>query len=112
MQDPLLELTQGALEVVKGCHKTGLLVNLHKTGLVIFTRKYKVDSVEGSILGRTRLIPTSSVKFLEITIDRKLKGAFRGTLQKNIWPDLEPKSQNDLLNIYSDISAKLFSQIA
>jgi len=46
--ESLLKLTQGALEVVKKwCQGTGFSVNSAKTGLVVFTRKYKVDSFAG-----------------------------------------------------------------
>ena len=71
--EPLLELTQGALEVVeRWCHETGLSVNPLKTGLVIFTHKYKIGLVEGPVLGGVRLIPTDSVKFLGVILDKKL----------------------------------------
>ena len=71
--EPLLELTQGALEVVEEwCQGTSLSVNPLKTGLVIFTRRYKVGPIEGPVLGGVRLAPTDSVKYLGVTLDRKL----------------------------------------
>ncbi|XP_036138900.1 uncharacterized protein LOC118644432 [Monomorium pharaonis] len=71
--ETLLELTQGALEVVEEwCGRTGLSVNPLKTGLVVFTRKYKVGPVEGPVLGGTRLVPTGTAKYLGVILDRKL----------------------------------------
>ncbi|XP_036148374.1 uncharacterized protein LOC118647462 [Monomorium pharaonis] len=69
----LLELTQRTLEVIEEwCGETGLAVNPLKTGLVIFTRRYKVGPVEGPVLGGTRLVPTVSTKYLGVILDRKL----------------------------------------
>ncbi|XP_067204590.1 uncharacterized protein [Linepithema humile] len=71
--ETLLELMQGALEVVEEwCQRTGLAVNPLKTGLTVFTRKYKVDTIVGPTLGEVRLVPTESVKYLGVILDRKL----------------------------------------
>ncbi|XP_011698268.1 PREDICTED: uncharacterized protein LOC105456144 [Wasmannia auropunctata] len=71
--ETLLELTQGALEVVeKWCRETGLSVNPKKTSLVIVTRKYKMDSVQGPVLEGVRLIPEGSVKYLGVILDKRL----------------------------------------
>lgn len=69
----LQELTQAALEVAEEwCREVGLSVNPLKSSLVVFTRKHKVGRVEELILGRTRLVPVESVKYLEVTLDKKL----------------------------------------
>nr|XP_012217316.1 PREDICTED: RNA-directed DNA polymerase from mobile element jockey-like [Linepithema humile] len=53
--ETLLELMQGALEVVEEwCQRTGLAVNPLKTGLTVFTRKYKVGIIVGPTLGGVR----------------------------------------------------------
>jgi len=67
--EPLLELTQGVLQVVeKWCQGTGLSVNPAKTGIVIFTCKYK-DSFVRSIFGGVRLSPSGAVKYLGVTLE-------------------------------------------
>ncbi|XP_067216926.1 uncharacterized protein [Linepithema humile] len=49
--ETFLELMQGALEVVEEwCQRTGLAVNPLKTGLTVFTRKYKVGTIVGPTL--------------------------------------------------------------
>ncbi|XP_067216164.1 uncharacterized protein [Linepithema humile] len=64
---------QGALEVVEEwCQRTGLAVNPLKTGLTVFSRKYKVGTIVGPTLGEVRLVPTESVKYLGVILDRKL----------------------------------------
>nr|XP_012234697.1 PREDICTED: RNA-directed DNA polymerase from mobile element jockey-like [Linepithema humile] len=71
--ETLLELMQGALEVVEElCQRTGLAVNPLKTGLTVFTPKYKVGIIVGSTLGGVRLVPTKSVKYLGVILDKKL----------------------------------------
>ncbi|XP_067207666.1 uncharacterized protein [Linepithema humile] len=71
--ETLLKLMQGALEVVEEwCQRTGLAVNPLKTGLTVFTRKYKVGTIVGPTLGGVRLVPTESVKYLGVILDRKL----------------------------------------
>jgi len=68
--EPLLELTQGTLEVVeKWCQETGLSVNPAKTGFVVFTRKYLFA---GPTLRGVKLSPSGAVKYLGVTLDRKL----------------------------------------
>jgi hypothetical protein len=60
--EPLLELMQSALETVeRWCRGTGLSVNPLKTGLVVFTRKYRVGTIEELTFERTRLVPAESV---------------------------------------------------
>lgn len=69
----LAELSQRALDVVEEwCRETGLAVNPTKAGLVVFTRKYKVDSFVGPTLCGCELVPSDSVKYLGVTLDRKL----------------------------------------
>lgn len=59
-----LFLEQNALGIVKRwCRGTGLLINPLKTGLVAFTRKYKVGTIEESIFEKIRLITFESVKY-------------------------------------------------
>ncbi|XP_011699563.1 PREDICTED: uncharacterized protein LOC105456897 [Wasmannia auropunctata] len=71
--ETLLELTQGALGMVEEwCRETGLSVNPKKTSLVIFTRKYKVDSVQEPVLEGVRLIPEGSVKYLGVILNKRL----------------------------------------
>nr|XP_012217684.1 PREDICTED: uncharacterized protein LOC105669363 [Linepithema humile] len=71
--ETLLELMHGALEVVEEwCQRTGLAVNPLKTGLTVFTRKYKVGTIVGPTLGGVRLVPTESVKYLGVILDKKL----------------------------------------
>ncbi|XP_039303927.1 uncharacterized protein LOC113003211 [Solenopsis invicta] len=70
---PLLELMQNALGTVeRWCKGTGLSVNPLKTGLVVFTRKYKVGTIKGPIFEDTRLAPAESVKYLGVILDKKL----------------------------------------
>nr|XP_012234564.1 PREDICTED: uncharacterized protein LOC105679230 [Linepithema humile] len=71
--ETFLELMQGALEVVEEwCQRTGLAVNPLKTGLTVFTRKYKVGTIVGPTLVGVKLVPTESVKYLGVILDRKL----------------------------------------
>jgi len=71
--DTLLELTQSALEMVEEWFAgSGLSVNPQKTELVVFTRKYKLGSIEGPSLKGIKLTPSASVKYLGVILDRKL----------------------------------------
>ncbi|XP_011168851.2 uncharacterized protein LOC105202159 [Solenopsis invicta] len=68
-----LTLMQNALGTVeRWCRGTGLLVNPLKTGLIVFTCKYKVGTIKGPIFEGTRLAPAKSVKYLGVILDKKL----------------------------------------
>lgn len=75
--DMLLKLVQSALEIAeRWCSETDLSVNPLKTRLVIFIRKYKIDTVEESILEGIRLVVAQLVKNLGVIVDRKYKEVF------------------------------------
>lgn len=68
---PFMGLIQKAL-VERWYQAIGLSVNLLKTGLVIFTRKYKVGSVEEPTLRSMKLVLSGSMKYLGVIPDAKL----------------------------------------
>ena len=71
--DTLMEVMQSALETTESwCRDAGLSINPRKTELVVFTRKYKLGTIRGPILGDVRLAPAESVKYLGVILDRKL----------------------------------------
>ncbi|XP_025996074.1 uncharacterized protein LOC105202882 [Solenopsis invicta] len=70
---PLLELMQNALGTVEWwCRGIGLSVNPLKTGLVVFTRKYKVGTIIGPIFEGIRLASAESVKYLGVILNKKM----------------------------------------
>lgn len=69
----LKERMDVALRIVQDwCLAKGLTVNPSKTSAMIFTRKYKPDSIEPLMLWNKELVYTSTVKYLGVTIDPKL----------------------------------------
>ena len=69
-----MDLMQCMLRRVRSwCSRTGLSVNPDKTELVIFTRKHEVGDFRAPIFGGKRLEMRDSVKYLGVTLDRKLR---------------------------------------
>ena len=71
--DALMGVMQQTLKVVDTwCRSTGLSVNLGKTDVVIFTRRYKWSTTRTLELKKQRLEISKSAKYLEVIIDNKL----------------------------------------
>lgn len=63
-----------ALKIVQGwCLAKGLTINLNKTAAMVFTKKYKPESIEPFKLWGQDIHYTTSVKFLEVHLDFKLR---------------------------------------
>ena len=69
----LMELTQWDLRIVEAwCRRTGLGVNLDKTEVMVFTRKYKWDKTCQLKLNGKALKLSKAVKYLGVTVDSTL----------------------------------------
>lgn len=80
----LKELIDRALKIVQDwCLAKGLLVNPSKTSAVIFTRKYKLDSIEPLKLWNYELVYISSVKYLDVILDPKLNWKTHLEIKRN-----------------------------
>jgi hypothetical protein len=67
------ELMQAALNVVDNCTaKEGLSINPHKTAVVPFTNRRKLEGLGPLILHGKQLQMLDEVKYLGVTLDSKL----------------------------------------
>jgi len=58
--------------VQRRCVTEGLMVNLLKTNVMVFTRKYKPEPTQTLRVGRKKTVFTSSVKYSAALLDPKL----------------------------------------
>ncbi|XP_033218126.1 uncharacterized protein LOC117173596 [Belonocnema kinseyi] len=74
--ETLMGLTRSALRIVElWCDSLGLLVNLEKTKMVIFTKNYKMPKVVAPVFCGGRLTFSDSVKYLGVILDSRLSWA-------------------------------------
>jgi hypothetical protein len=85
----LRDLIEYALKITyRWCKTKGLVVNPQKTNIMIFTKKYKRETIEPLRLEGLEVAFTDTVKYLGVLLDPKLTGNITSYMRKKFYSSM------------------------